>query len=481
MALTRDWKVLTVASVAVYLVSLDVTIVNIAFGDLAEDFPGTAPTALAWVLSGYNIAFAACLLGGGRVADRFGRRRVFFAGLGVFAGGSLLCAAAPTAGLLVASRVVQALGGALIMPASLALVLTEFPLHRRSAAIGIWGAVGGIAAATGPSLGGVLIEAFGWRSAFVINPPLCLAAWLVGRRLLVESRDPDAAGVPDVLGIVMGTLAVALIALGIGQGDVWGYSSPRVIGVFAVAAVLVPLVVLRSAHHPTPIVDLTLFRERFFTVANASAFCISAGFFAMLFVNAQFLRTVWEYPVATAGLALTPGPLSAAVVAGPAGRMADRLEHRRVVFPGTLLFSLALVLMALTVPEQPDYWDRFFPITVLMGIGIGLTVPTLGSAANAFLPSARFAMGSAFSSTCRQIGAALGVAVAAAMLGGAAIGAGGGPGGSAAARYDRAWFVLAASVLLGGTMMLALYRPPERREGGPPDQRPTGEILEGVP
>ena len=240
----------------------------------------------------------------------------------------------------------------------------------------------------------------------------------------------------------MGTLAVALLALGISQGDVWGYTSPQVIAVFAVAVVLVPLVVLRSAHHPTPIVDLTLFRERFFTVANASAFCISAGFFAMLFVNTQFLRTVWEYPVATAGLALTPGPLSAAVVAGPAGRMADRLEHRRVIFPGTMLFSLALVLLALTVPEEPDYWGRFFPISVIMGLGIGLTVPTLGSAANAFLPPARFAMGSAFSSTCRQIGAALGVAVAAAMLGGAATG-GGGSSTSAAAGAVRPGLVRA--------------------------------------
>ena len=453
MALERGWKVLAVTAVGVYLVSLDVTVVNIAFPAIAADFAGTSRNALSWILSGYNIAFAAALLSAGRLADRFGRRRIFYLGITVFTFASMACGLAPSAPLLVAARVLQALGGALVIPSSLALVLPEFPPNRRSAAIGISGAVGAIAAATGPSLGSVLVQSVSWRAVFFINVPLVAAAWLFGRRLLRESKDPNATGLPDVLGGVLASSSVGLLALAIVQGDEWGYDDPRIIGALVGAAVLLPLFLYRCSRQADPVLDLSLLRQRYFAVANGAGFLFALGFFAMLFVNIQYTTGVWNYSIIGAGLAATPGPLCAAIAAGPAGRWADRFGHRVVIVPGTLLFAAGIVGLVAFADPEPEYWRVLFPANVLTGFGVGFTISTLGSAANAFLPPARFAMGSAFNATCRQIGAALGIAVAVALLGR--------PGGpDFVDSFDTAWLFIAGTALLSGGLILTLYRRP---------------------
>ena len=467
MAVARGWKVLAVTSIGVYLISLDVTVVNIAFPAIMEDFEGTTRASLSWVLSAYNITFAAALLTAGRLADRRGRRRIFFTGIGVFTFGSALCGLAPSVGFLVAARLVQALGAAMVLPTSLALVLPEFPVERRSAAIGVWGAVGGIAAATGPSLGSAIIESVGWRWVFFINAPLCLLAVLFGRRLLVESRDPTASGRPDVLGALLGAAAVALLVLGIVQGDEWGYADPRIVGSLVAAAVLLPLFVLRCRTSPNPVLDLSLLQQRFFAVGNTSGFLFAVAFFSMLFVNTQWLVGVWQYSILGAGFALTPGPLTAAAFAGPAGRWADRYGHRTVIVPGTVLYAAGLALLAWRISPDADYWGVMFPSNLLVGAGVGLTISTLSSASNAYLPPTRFAMGSAFNATVRQVGAALGIAVAVALLGTA--------DGDVQAAFDRTWVVMAAIALMAGAVMFALYRRPlaAAEPGAPPSTEPA--------
>jgi EmrB/QacA subfamily drug resistance transporter len=458
MALSRGWKVLLVTSAGVYLVSLDVTIVNIAFRDINADFTSASPALLSWVLSGYNIAFAASLLTAGRMADRFGRRRAFFTGLAVFTISSALCGAAPGPAWLIGARVLQAVGGALIIPSSLALILPEFPLERRSAAIGMWGAIGAVAAATGPSLGGFLVDAVGWRAVFYVNMPVCLLAFAFGRSILLESKDPTATGVPDVLGAALGTLGIGALTLSIVQGGEWGYGDRRTVVAYLVAALALPAFVLRCNRIDNPVLDLALLRQRFFAVANTAGFLFSIGFFAMLFVNVQFLTGVWGYSVAGAGLALTPGPLFAAICAGPAGRLADRYGHRVVAGPGAVLFAAGILWYILRLGPEPDYWGVFFPGNAVAGTGIGFTISTLGSASSAFLPPTRFAMGSAFNATARQIGAALGIAMVVAVLGTPSP-------ADAPAAFDRAWGILAAFGVSGGILMLALFRPPAR-EGG---------------
>src|SRR3954453_3034857 len=231
--MARRWKVLLVTSVAVFMAFLDVTIVNIAFPDLRADFSSASLAGLSWVLNAYNIVFAACLIPAGRLADRVGRRRVFFWGLGLFLGASAACGLAPSAGALVAARAVQAAGGALLVPTSLGLLLPEFPVQRRATATALWGATGGVAAATGPSLGGLLIEWTDWRLVFFVNLLIGAAVLVPARRLLREARDPDRGAVPDALGIVLLAAGVGALSLAIVRAPDWGWGDPRVVGAFA--------------------------------------------------------------------------------------------------------------------------------------------------------------------------------------------------------------------------------------------------------
>jgi MFS family permease len=321
-----------------------------------------------------------------------------------------------------------------------------------------------VAAATGPSLGSLLVESVSWRAVFFINVPLVVGAWVFGRTLLRESRDPDATGLPDVLGGVLASSAVGCLALAIVQGDDWGYGDPRIVAALTAAAVLLPLFLLRCARHPDPVLDLSLLRQRYFATANGAGFLFALGFFAMLFVNIQYTTGVWHYSIIGAGLAATPGPLCAAMAAGPAGRLADRYGHRVVIVPGTVLFAAGITGLVLFLHLEPNYWSVLFPANVLTGFGVGFTISTLGSAANAYLPPTRFAMGSAFNATCRQIGAALGIAVAVAVLGRP-----GRPG--FVASFDRAWTLIAASALASGLLILLLYR----RPSGAPE--PDVEVL----
>ncbi|MEA3056033.1 MAG: hypothetical protein QOD30_1465, partial [Actinomycetota bacterium] len=395
-----------------------------------------------------------------RLADRFGRRRVFFIGIWTFSLASALCGLAPGTGVLIAARLLQALGGALILPASLALVLPEFPVERRSAAIGVWGAVGGLSAAAGPVFGSVLINSIGWRGLFFVNAPLCVLALVTGRRLLVESRDPNAHGLPDIIGAVLATSAVALIVLGIVEGHRWEWTSARTLSVFTGGVVLLAIFIVRCARTDDPVLDLHLFEHRFFSVANTSALLFSAGFFGMFYVNVRFLTEVWHYSVAGSGLAFAPGPFVSALVAAPAGRLADRYGHRIVVVPGALLFALGIGLFVTLVPDQPDYWRVYFPVFLVVGLGVGLTISTIGAASNAFLPPDRFAMGGAVNATLRQIGSAFGVAIVVAIVGERIT-----PDGA-----DRAFTFVGIAALLSGLLMWALYRPPIAAvaKGAPP-------------
>src|SRR4051812_26160841 len=250
--MARRWKVLLVTSVAVFMGFLDVTIVNIAFPDIRASFPHSSLAGLSWVLNAYNVVFAALLVPAGRLADIVGRRRMFFIGLLTFLAASAVCGAASSVEMLVAARVVQAAGGAILVPTSLGLLLPEFPLEQRATATALWGATGAVAAATGPSLGGVLVHATDWRLVFFVNIPIGLAALIPAWRLLREVRQ-DGVALPDALGVVLLTLGVGALALGIVKGPDWGWSSTQVIGSLAAGVVLLALLVLRSATHKAPV------------------------------------------------------------------------------------------------------------------------------------------------------------------------------------------------------------------------------------
>jgi EmrB/QacA subfamily drug resistance transporter len=445
----RARRVLAVSSAAVFVVFLDATIVNIAFPAIGSSFPTATRADLSWVLNAYSIVVGALLVTAGRLADSTGRKRSFLTGLAVFALASAACGVAPSIAILVAARAAQAVGAAMLVPASLALLLPEFPKERRSIAVGLWGAMGAVAAASGPTIGALLIEGPGWRWVFYANVPICAAAYMFGRRVLAESRDPGATARIDGLGLVLVTATFGMLSLGIVEGHEWGWGSWRIVAAFAATAVLAPLTIRLSAQHPAPVLPVALFRVRSFAVATGATLLFGAAFFATLLANVLFLTGVWQWSVLRTALAVLPGPILAAVMSPISGRMADRGGFRRPIVAGCVAFVAGQVWFATQMTGTPHYVADFLPGQLLIGLGIGLAFPTLGAAGAASLPPAQFAVGSAVVGAGRQLGAVIGVAGLVAVLGTVT------PLNAVHAAH-RSWTVIGAVALLCGLVSLLL-------------------------
>lgn len=413
----RPWKILAITSAATFAAALDTSIMFMAFPDISRTFADVSRADLSWVINAYTIVFAALLVPFGRLADRTGRKRVFLAGVGLFTAASALCGAAPSPELLVAARSLQAVGGAMLFPASLALVLNEFPEEKRAMSVAVWGGVGALAAALGPSVGGVVIDLLDWRWAFYMNLPVGIIATSLGLRLLRESRSPDAEATPDLAGVPLMIVAVGALAFGIVQSDEWGWGDERTLGAFAVGLTVLPLFLVRSATHASPALDLKLFRDHNFRMANAATAVFSIAFAAMFFGLVQFLTFVWGYSILEAGLTIWPGPLTASIVAPLAGRRVDRIGYKTLMFSGGLLFAAGTGWLLLRADFDPDLWGTWIPSAILTGVGVGFVMPSLSSAAVRSLPPGRYAVGSAVNQTIRQLGSVLGVSLVVALLG----------------------------------------------------------------
>jgi EmrB/QacA subfamily drug resistance transporter len=444
----RKWRVSLIVVAGVFMSSLDLFIVNIAFPSIARNFGGASVSSLSWVLSAYAIVFASLLVPAGRWADAFGRKRVFLLGLGVFVAASAACAVAPSVGALVGARVVQAIGGALMLPTSLGLMLPEFEPDKRHVAIGVWAASGGIAAAAGPPLGGLLVQA-DWRLVFLVNIPFGLAALTAGIRTLRERRE-QGAGRPDLPGAAILILAVGALVVAIVKGQEWGWDSARVIALFAAAALLAPALWRRSERHATPIVEPAMLRVRRFGLAVGASVLFFAGFGAMLLSGVLFLTGVWHEGVLTAGLMLFPGPAMATVFSIPSARLGARFGYRLPGAVGALLFAAGSVWYITQTGDRPAYASEFLPGNLITGIGVGLVIPTLTGAGASSLAPDRFATGAAVLTMGRQIGAALGVALLVAVLG---------TGGASATDFHATWLITVIAGLATGAAMLAIGPP----------------------
>ncbi|WP_420716131.1 MFS transporter [Mycobacterium sp. 94-17] len=445
--------VLLVAAFGAFLAFLDSTVVNIAFPAIQRYFHSTDISSLSWVLNAYNIAFAAFLVAGGRIADLLGRKRMFIYGVVLFTVASALCAAADTVGQLVAFRVLQGVGAAVLVPASLALVVESFDEARRAHGVGLWGAAAAIASGLGPPIGGALVEASSWRWVFLVNLPLGVVAVAVARRRLVESRASGRRRVPDLRGAVFLACGLGCLTLGLVKGPDWGWVSLMTLGSFLAAVVSMLGFVMSSRSHPTPLIEPAFLRIRSFTAGNALTLIASAGFYAYLLTHVLFLNYVWGYNLLRAGLAVAPAAFVAAVVAAVLGRVADRHGYRLIIVAGAVIWTGSLLWYIERVGSKPDFLGQWLPGQLLQGIGVGATLPMLGSAALAGLAAGgSYATASAVVSSTRQLGAVIGIALLVIVVGTPAHGA-------TEATLRRGWVLAAvcfalvavSGVLLGRT------------------------------
>lgn len=413
---TVRWDVFFIASVAVFLVSVDTTVLFAAFSALRAGFPDSSTSELSWVLNAYTVVYAALLVPAGRLVDARGRKRVFQTGLLLFLVASAACGASTHVGMLIAARALQAVGAALLTPSSLAIVLGAFPANRRAVAVSLWGAVGGLAAAIGPSAGASIVDALSWRWAFYINLPLGLLAAWYGHRRLVEWRKEGQPDPIDFPGVALLIIGVGGLAYGIVQFDgVW--HAPSVLGPVLVGLLALGLFVAWARHTRYPAVDLSLFSERSYRLVNLATLAFGTAFSVMFFGYFFYLTQAWHYTLPQAGMAVTPGPLLVVPSAIMSGRIAGRIGHRVLLTAGCVLYALGGLWFYLHVGQGPDYLRLWVPGLVMTGIAVGMVLPSLSGAAVAKLTPARFGVGSAVNQAIRQVGSVLGVAITVVLVG----------------------------------------------------------------
>ena len=442
---------LIIVCAGVVLASLDLFIVNVALPQIARDLGTTKLGELSWVLNGYAIVYAALLVFFGRLADRYRRDRGFLLGVAVFTVASAACAASSSVGMLVGFRLVQAAGAALLTPTSLGLVLAAYEPERRHGAVRAWTATGGLAAALGPVVGGLLVVA-SWRWVFLVNVPIGIIAFAVGWRRLPHIPGHPIER-PDPVGVVLATGGIAILTLALVEGSDWGWGSASIIAALAAATTVIGLFVWRCLHSRNPLVPPSLFRSRSFTGASIVALFFSAAFGAMLLSIVLWEQGAWGWSALRAGLAIAPGPLMVPFISFVvAGRLIARYGPARVIALGSLTFGAGVAWWALAAGVRPNYVSGILGGMILTGIGVGLTLPTMMATASSSLPAPSFATGSAVINMIRQTGLALGVALLVAVLGTTAPG----HSGPVLDAFRRSWWVIAGVSVAGVVPGLAL-------------------------
>lgn len=449
---------LAVTCLGQFMVLLDNTIVGAALPDMQQQLH-TGLTGLQWIVDAYVLLVAMLLLSGGIFADRFGRKRVYLTGVAVFTAASVLCSLAPSLGWLVAARVLQGVGAAALSPASLALLAAAHPVpQERIKAIGLWAGFSGIGLAAGPVAGGVLTEAFGWPAIFMVNLPIGVVLLLVGLRHLDESRNPSAPAI-DIPGTALSVLGVGVLTYGLIEGGARGWTSPEILGSFTAAAVLLAAFVAVEAQRSAPMLPLRLFRQRLFTVSNTAMTVVGFALMGSSFFFSQFFVYVQGSSLLRAGLQTLPLSLAMVVVSPYAGRLAARYGFRIVVTTGLALAGLGLLALG-TVHGDTAYGNVWWRLG-LAGIGFALTLSPLTGAAIQAVGPQEGGLASGVSSTTRQIGAVLGVAVLGAVVRARQSG-----GASFEAGLNSA-FVAAGAVTLATATFTGLWpamsRPPESK------------------
>lgn len=406
------WLVLGVMCVGYFLVLLDVTVINVALPRIGADL-GAGVDGLQWVVDGYALALAALLLAGGTIGDQRGHKRVALGGLVVFGLASLACGLAPGAGALIAARVVQGIGAALLLPSTLAVVTRAFPGRGPQArAIGIWAAVGSVALPAGPLVGGALVQGLGWRAVFFVNVPVVLVAGLVAARVVREST-PTRSRRLDGAGIVLAGLLLAAVTFAVIQAGHGG--GPAVSAASVLAVVLLGCFVAVERAAPDPMLPLGLLRRPAFTTANAVACAMNLGTLGLLFLLTQYLQTVQHRSALAAGVAVLPLFLPLVVLAPVSGRITARFGPRPPMTVGLLVAAAGVAGLAASSPDSG--YVAPLPALLAWGVGLGLLTPAVVAASVGAVEAGRAGLAAGVNNTARQAGGVIGVACFGALTG----------------------------------------------------------------
>jgi EmrB/QacA subfamily drug resistance transporter len=404
----KKWWTLAAVSVGLFMIMLDNTVVNVALPSIRASL-GMSIEGLEWVVAGYALTFAAFMLVGGKLADFLGRRLIFMVGLAVFTGASLACGLAPNGGFLIGARVVQGLGGALMNPATLSIITATFAPRERGRAIGIWAGVSAMALAIGPLVGGLLTEHVNWNWIFFINVPIGILGLFATPIFIAESRDESAQQRLDFPGLAASAVGLFSLTYGFIEASNYGWTSPRILGAFAIAAVSLVTFALLELHQRAPMLDLSLFRNRTFSGANSAMLFVGLAMFGTFFFVSLYMQNVLGYSPVEAGASFLPMTILIILIAPRAGALTDRVGSRWLVGGGMTLLS-GMLFYYTTLGASESFW-ALLPGLLLGGVGMGMTMTPVTAAAMSAVPVDKAGVGSAVLNSARQVGGSLGIAV----------------------------------------------------------------------
>ncbi len=467
----KKWWTLAAVSVGLFMIMLDNTVVNVALPSIQRDL-GVGLSELEWIVSGYALSFAALMLIGGKLADAYGRRAIFVTGIAVFTIASLACGLSTSGEMLIAARVAQGAGAALMNPATLSIIAATFPARQRGTAIGIWAGVSALALAIGPLVGGLLSEHASWHWIFFVNVPVGIVGIAASFLLIDESRDPTHERL-DLPGLATSAIGLFALTYGLIEANTYGWGSTRIVGVFVVAVVALVAFVVLERRQRAPMLDLTLFRNRTYVGANLVVLLVALAMFGVFFFMSLYMQNVLGFSAVESGATFLPMTVLIILVAPWAGRLSDRWGSRGLMTAGMFLVAGQLLYFSrLGVDES--FWT-LLPGLLLGGFGMALTMTPSVAAATRAVPVAKAGVGSAVLNAFRQVGGSIGIALMGAIM---------------AARltdppsitsfmsgFERSLLVAAAIAFAGALVAGWLIRPHDTTEGSEERQPMTAEAL----
>ena len=456
----KKWWTLAAVSFGLFMIMLDNTVVNVALPSIQRDL-GVGLSELEWIVSGYALTFAALMLIGGKLADAYGRRLLFVAGIVVFTAASLACGLATTGEMLIAARVAQGAGAALMNPATLSIIAATFPPRERGTAIGIWAGISALALAIGPLVGGLLTDHASWHWIFFVNVPVGIVGIVASFLLIDESRDPTHERL-DLPGLATSAVGLFTLTYGLIEANAYGWGSPRIVGAFAIAAASLIAFVVLERRQRAPMLDLTLFRNRTYVGANLVVLLVALAMFGVFFFVSLYMQNVLGFSAVQAGAAFLPMTVLIILVAPQAGRLSDRWGSRGLMTAGMLLVSAQLLYFS-RLEADATFWT-LLPGLVLGGVGMAMTMTPSAAAATRAVPVAKAGVGSAVLNAFRQVGGSVGIALMGAIMASQLATP---PTIESFMRgFERSLLVAAAIALAGAVLAAWLIRPHDRAAHG---------------